>query len=147
LTSATYAARKVALSTWEGIWYVLQCIAFGAGYFGKIPAKKAMQDFGLTVMTGGEQFWYVLMCFGFGAGYFAKIPVAKALSELPEFRSQQQAQFATLSPVPSPSPIPPLPSAPADALLSTPPTALGTPASSSETPDSPPEIPGPPPGQ
>jgi hypothetical protein len=143
MTSATYAVRKVALTTWEGIWYVLQCVAFGAGYFCKIPCKKAMKDFGLTEMTGGEQFWYVLMCIAFGIGYWAKIPVAKALSELPQFRSQQQAQFATLSPVPSPPPIPPRPSTQADALSSPPPTAPGTSTSSSEGSVNPPEVPGP----
>ncbi|MGW4371939.1 hypothetical protein ACWEKT_40665 [Nocardia takedensis] len=78
------ATRKAALTTWEGFWYVLMCIGFGAGYFAKIPAKKAMQDFGLTTMTGAERFWYVLMCLALGAGYFAKIPTAKALSELPQ---------------------------------------------------------------
>ena len=29
---------EAALTTWERIWYVIQCIAFGAGYFAKIPA-------------------------------------------------------------------------------------------------------------
>lgn len=47
-----------------------------------MPAKKALQDFGMAQMTAAEQFWYVLMCIGFGAGYFAKLPVAKALSEM-----------------------------------------------------------------
>ncbi len=91
------AVRKVALTTWEGIWYVLMCIAFGAGYFAKIPAKKALKDFGLCEMTGAEQFWYVLMCIAFGAGYFAKIPVAKALAELPQYRDQRQVSLGTLS--------------------------------------------------
>ena len=68
-------------------WYVLQCIYFGVGYFTKIPAKKAMSDFGLCELTSWEQFWYVLECVWFGAGYFAKIPTAKALSELPQFRA------------------------------------------------------------
>jgi hypothetical protein len=40
--------RKVALTTWETIWYVLQNVALGAGYFAKVPAKKAMQDYGLV---------------------------------------------------------------------------------------------------
>jgi hypothetical protein len=79
--------RKAALTAWEGIWYVIQNIAFGAGYLAKVPAKKALQDFGLVEMTGAEQFWYVLMCVGFGAGYFAKIPIAKALSELPQYQA------------------------------------------------------------
>lgn len=61
-------------------------IAFGAGYFAKIPAKKALSDFGMAEMTAAEKFWYVLMCIPFGAGYFAKIPTAKAISELPQLR-------------------------------------------------------------
>ena len=76
------AARQLALTTAEGFWYVLMCIGFGAGYFAKIPAKRALQDFGMAQMTAAESFWYVLMCIGFGAGYFAKIPVKKALSEM-----------------------------------------------------------------
>lgn len=84
MATVTSAVRKVALTTWEGIWYVLMNIGLGAGYFAKIPAKKALSDFGLCEMTSAERFWYVLMCIGFGAGYFAKIPVAKALSELPQ---------------------------------------------------------------
>ncbi len=40
----------------------------------KVPAKKALPDFGMAQMTAAEQFWYVLMCVGFGAGYFAKLP-------------------------------------------------------------------------
>jgi hypothetical protein len=63
-------------------WYVLQCIAFGAGYFAKVPAKKALQDAGLGQMTSAEQFWYVLGCIPFGAFYFAKLPMAKALTEV-----------------------------------------------------------------
>lgn len=72
-----------ALTAWESFWYALSCIPLGAGYFAKIPAKRAMEDFGMTSMTAAERFWYVLMCIPLGAGYFAKIPVAKALSELP----------------------------------------------------------------
>lgn len=136
MTSATYAARKVALTTWEGIWYVLQCIAMGAGYFCKVPAKKALKDFGLTTMTGAEQFWYVLMCIAFGVGYFAKVPIAKAISELPQFQSEQQAQFGTLSQVPSPPSMAPSPPTSAGALLSPPPAALDLSATTSEAPDS-----------
>ena len=97
MSTVAGAVRKTALTTWEGIWYVLQCIAFGAGYFGKVPAKKAMQDFGLVEMTGAEHFWYIVQCIAFGAGYFAKIPTAKALSELPQFRSVRQADLGTLT--------------------------------------------------
>lgn len=81
MATASTVLRKTALTTWERIWYVLQCIAFGAGYFAKIPAKKALSDFGLCEMTGAEKFWYVLQCIAFGSGYFAKIPIAKALTE------------------------------------------------------------------
>jgi hypothetical protein len=72
-------------------------IAFGAAYFGKIPAKRAMQDFGLIEMTSAEHFWYVVQNVFFGAGYFAKIPTAKALSELPQYRAQRQQELGTLS--------------------------------------------------
>lgn len=88
--------RKIALTTWEGVWYVLSCIPFGMGYFSKVPVKKAMHDFGLVEMTSAERFWYVVMCIPFGAGYFAKIPVAKALSELPQYRADRQASLGTL---------------------------------------------------
>jgi hypothetical protein len=91
------AARKVALTSWEGIWYVLMCIWFGAGYFYKIPAKKALQDFGLTELTSAERFWYVVMCIWFGAGYFWKIPTAKALSELPQYQAERQAALTELA--------------------------------------------------
>lgn len=74
--------RKTSLTAAEQFWYVLMCIGFGAGYFAKIPAKKAMADFGLAEMTAAEKFWYVLMCIPFGAAYFAKVPVAKAITEM-----------------------------------------------------------------
>jgi hypothetical protein len=96
VSHAAGAVRKTALTTWEGIWYVLMCVCFAYGYFAKIPTKKALSDFGLTVMTSAEQFWYVLMCIWFGAGYFAKIPVAKAISELPEYRTARQASLGSL---------------------------------------------------
>ena len=63
-------------------WYVLGCVAFGAMYFCKVPAKKALADAGICEMTAAEKFWYVVQCIAFGAGYFAKLPVAKALSEM-----------------------------------------------------------------
>lgn len=28
----------------EHFWYVLQCITFGAGYFAKVPVKKALSE-------------------------------------------------------------------------------------------------------
>src|ERR1700730_15007547 len=78
----TSTVSRIRLTAAEQFWYVLQCIAYGAGYFAKIPAKKAFSEIGLAEMTGAEQFWYVLQCIAFGAGYFAKVPVKKALTEL-----------------------------------------------------------------
>ena len=75
------------LTSAQEVWYVLQCIAFGAGYFAKIPAKKALADFGMAELTSAEKFWYVLQCVAFGAGYFAKLPTAKALSQMPQFQA------------------------------------------------------------
>jgi hypothetical protein len=72
---------KSRLTAAEGFWYVLQCIAFGAGYFAKIPAKKALSEVGIVELTGAENFWYVLQCIAFGSGYLAKVPIKKALSE------------------------------------------------------------------
>ena len=85
--AAAQAQRRTGLTGAQQFWYVLQCIAFGAGYFAKIPAKKALADFGMAELTSAERFWYVLQCIAFGAGYFAKLPTAKALSEMPQFRS------------------------------------------------------------
>jgi hypothetical protein len=96
--------RKAALTAWEGIWYVIMNIWFGAGYLTKVPAKRAMQDFGLVEMTSWEHFWYIVQCVCFGAGYFAKIPTAKALSELPQFRAAQQAPYGSLAPQVPPTP-------------------------------------------
>ncbi len=78
----TAIARTVRLTAAESFWYVLGCIGFGAMYFAKVPAKKALSEAGAAQMTSAEQFWYVLMCIGFGTGYFAKLPVTKALSEM-----------------------------------------------------------------
>lgn len=74
--------RKTSLTAAEQFWYVLMCIGMGAGYFAKIPAKKALSDFGLAEMTAAEKFWYVLMCLPMGAAYFCKVPVAKAITEM-----------------------------------------------------------------
>ena len=66
----------------ETFWYYLQCLAFGAGYFTKIPMKKAMYERGLVnSLTPAESIWYVLLCLCFGLGYFQKVIVKKALSE------------------------------------------------------------------
>ena len=81
------ASSQVGLTTAQQFWYVLQCISFGAGYFAKIPAKKALSDFGMLELTSAEKFWYVLQCIAFGAGYFAKLPTAKALSEMPKLQA------------------------------------------------------------
>ena len=78
----TETLRSVRLTAAESFWYVLGCIGFGAMYFAKVPAKKALSEAGLAEMTSAEHFWYVLQCIAFGGGYFAKIPIKKALSEM-----------------------------------------------------------------
>lgn len=98
MAAVALSLRKTGMTAWEGIWYILQCIPFGAGYFAKIPVKKALQDYGLLEMTTWERFWYVLQCIPFGAGYFAKIPAAKALSELPQYRDARRAGLGVLAP-------------------------------------------------
>jgi hypothetical protein len=74
--------RQPGLTAAGTFWYILGNVAFGAMYFAKVPAKKALADAGLATMTGAERFWYVLMCIAFGGGYFAKLPIAKAISEM-----------------------------------------------------------------
>ncbi len=70
------------LTSMETFWYYLQCLAMGAGYFAKIPMKKAMHERGLvSALTPAESIWYVLLCLCFGLGYFQKVIVKKALSE------------------------------------------------------------------
>jgi hypothetical protein len=86
--------RKLTLTAWEGIWYVVQNIAFGWGYLAKVPAKKALHDFGLVEMTSAEQFWYIFMCIPFGAAYFVKIPTAKALTEVTQIKALAQSSHA-----------------------------------------------------
>jgi hypothetical protein len=71
----------------QQFWYTLHCIYFGMGYLMKIPAKKALEDYGMAQLTSTEQFWYTVECIFFGAGYFAKISTAKALSEMPQFQA------------------------------------------------------------
>ena len=34
----------VGLTGAQQVWYVLQCIAFGAGYFAKLPTAKALSQ-------------------------------------------------------------------------------------------------------
>jgi hypothetical protein len=84
------ATGKMGLTSAEGFWYILGNIAFGAMYLRKVPAKKAMSEFGLAEMTSGEQTWYTILCILCGAGYFAKLPVAKAISEMPQFVASGQ---------------------------------------------------------
>lgn len=69
-------------TSWEGFWYVLGCIYFGAAYFQKVPVKKALSEYGLVEMTGAEKFWYVVQCILVGSGYFAKVSIKRALSEV-----------------------------------------------------------------
>jgi hypothetical protein len=75
------------LTSAQQVWYTLHCIYFGMGYLAKIPAKKALEDYGMLQLNSTEQFWYTLECVFFGAGYFAKLPTAKALSEMPQFKT------------------------------------------------------------
>jgi hypothetical protein len=74
------------LTSAQQVWYTLHCIYFGMGYLAKIPAKKALEDYGMAQLTSAEQTWYTIECIFFGAGYFAKLPTAKALSEMPQFQ-------------------------------------------------------------
>lgn len=69
------------MTSMETFWYYLQCLCFGAGYFAKVPMKKALSERGLATMTPGENIWYVIGCLCFGAAYFQKTIVKKALSE------------------------------------------------------------------
>jgi len=69
------------LSSMETFWYYLQCLCLGAGYFAKIPVKKALSERGLATLTAAENIWYVILCLCFGAGYFQKVISKKALSE------------------------------------------------------------------
>lgn len=75
------AVRKLALTSRERSRYTLQCVSFGGGYLAKVPAKKALEDFGIKTMTGAERFWYPAML---GGRYLTRVPVAEALSELPQ---------------------------------------------------------------
>jgi hypothetical protein len=97
----TSMAARFRLTAAEQFWYVLQCIALGAGYFAKVPVKKALSEVGLAQMTGAEQFWYVLQCIPFGAGYFAKVPVKKALSELAPLSAPGYARLTPSADLPA----------------------------------------------
>ncbi len=94
MTNVTPSVRKAALTSWERAWYALMNVALAAGYLHKVPAKKAMQDFGLAEMTMAEQLCYGIECLCFGAGYLAKLPTARALSDLDPARSPNRPQRA-----------------------------------------------------
>jgi hypothetical protein len=87
VTPGVRGPYATGLTSAQQVWYTLQCIYFGMGYFAKIPAKKALEDYGMAQLTSAEQFWYTVQCIFFGMGYFAKIPTAKALSEMPVFQT------------------------------------------------------------
>jgi hypothetical protein len=88
------AQRNFGLRRGEPFWYVLGCVAAGAAYLLKLPAKKAAAEI-LTELHragggpgegyglgGAETFWYVLLCFPLGGAYFAKVSAKKALWEM-----------------------------------------------------------------
>ena len=83
------SAGKFGFTSAERFWYLLGNIALGAMYLRKVPAKKALSEFGLVEMTSGEKTWYTILCILCGAGYLAKLPVAKAISETPPFLGRQ----------------------------------------------------------
>jgi hypothetical protein len=70
------------LTSMETFWYYLQCLCFGAGYFAKVPVKKALSERRLASMSAAENFWYVVLCLCFGIGYFQKVICKKALTDL-----------------------------------------------------------------
>jgi hypothetical protein len=94
MSENTNIIRKTALTSAEGFWYIVQCVAFGIGYFYKIPIKKAFEDFGMGELTSAEHFWYVMMNIGFGHAYFLKVISSKAISELPQYTQARQAALA-----------------------------------------------------
>ena len=73
---------KYKMKSAETFSYVLQCLAFGSGYFAKVIVKKAMSEVGPTKTSAAEGVWYVLQCLAFGAGYFSKVISKKAISEI-----------------------------------------------------------------
>jgi len=42
--AGTPGQRRTGLTGAQQFWYVLQCIAFGAGYFAKLPTAKALSE-------------------------------------------------------------------------------------------------------
>jgi hypothetical protein len=98
VTEPTGDPQWLRLKGAEQFWYILHCIAFGAGYLAKVPTKKALQDAGLGEMTSAERFWYVVECVAFGAGYLAKVPAKRALRDagLAEPTSAEQFWYVLL---------------------------------------------------
>jgi hypothetical protein len=87
---AARATGDTGLTSAERFWYLLGNIFLGAMYLRKVPAKKALSEFGLAEMTSGEKTWYTILCILCGAGYFAKLPTMKAISETPPFVASGQ---------------------------------------------------------
>ena len=81
---------KGTTTSWERFWYIIGCIYFGYAYLSKVPAKKALSEYGLVTMTGAEKFWYVVLCIFCGSGYFGKVIIKKALSEV-QYAAPEQA--------------------------------------------------------
>ena len=77
------------MTAWERFWYVLENIAFGAGYFAKLPVAKALDEVhGTHNLNGMAHFWYILGCVvTLGGFYFAKVPAKRALEQLTEARA------------------------------------------------------------
>jgi hypothetical protein len=48
------ATGTTGFTSAERFWYLLGCLALGAMYLRKVPAKKALSEFGLAEMTSGE---------------------------------------------------------------------------------------------
>ncbi len=70
------------MTTAERFWYTIENIAFGAGYFAKLPIAKALDEVdGTHNVKGWAKFWYVLENVAFGAGYFAKVVAKRALEQ------------------------------------------------------------------
>ena len=85
------ATADTGFTSAERFWYLLGNIALGAMYLRKVPAKKAMSEFGLAALSHAEGTWYTILCIACGLGYFTKIPTAKAVSELPQFQPADRA--------------------------------------------------------
>src|ERR1700722_698682 len=89
-----FAASGQGLTPAGTFWYILGCPAYGANYFAKVCAKKALSDFGLSELNSTEATWYTILCIACGFGYFTKIPTAKAVSEMPQFSTTAQIPAA-----------------------------------------------------